>query len=134
MPSDQEVENLFPGDTMQMEDCARWFAERGPRLVLIKLGSDGCYLYERGAKGHAKQWHVPALPVNAMDVTGAGDTFCGGFMADFVRHADPTRAAVTGTVAASFCIEDYGALHVLEAKPHEADHRAAFLRGLVQAI
>jgi pfkB family carbohydrate kinase len=134
MPSDQEVENLFPGDAMQMEDCARWFAERGPRLVVIKLGSDGCYVYERGAKGQAQQWHVPALPVNVVDVTGAGDTFCGGFMADFVQHADPTRAAVTGTVAASFCIEDYGALHVLEAKPHEIDHRAAFLRGLVQSI
>jgi ribokinase len=137
LPSDQEVDSLLPGDDIAVENCAHWFAERGPSVVVIKLGSDGCFVYEKGDRQRRRgggQWHVPALPVNAVDVTGAGDTFCGGFMADFVQHGDPVRAAVTGTVAASFCVEDYGALHTLAAKEHEVDHRAAYLRGLVQVV
>ena len=36
---------------------------------------------------------VPGASVTLIDVTGAGDSFCGGFMADFVQHGDPVRAA-----------------------------------------
>ena len=131
MPSDQVVNSFFPDEDMDVNDCARWFAERGPSIVVIKLGSDGAYIYERRSE---RAWHVPALPVRVIDVTGAGDSFCGGFMADFITHADPVRAAVTGTVSASFAVQDYGALHMLSAPETEIDHRAAYLRGLVREV
>jgi len=72
--------------------------------------------------------------VKVVDVTGAGDAFCGGFMADFVQHGDPVRAAITGTVSASLCVQDYGALHMLRAAPDEIDHRAALLRSCVSQV
>ena len=131
MPSDQEVNSFFPDEDMDVNECARWFAARGPGIVVIKLGSDGVYVYQRSDE---RAWHVPALPVRVVDVTGAGDAFCGGFMADFVQHGDPVRAAVTGTVSASFAVQDYGALHMLAAQETEIDHRAAYLRGLVREV
>jgi|GEM_PF-786825 len=135
LPSDQEVASLFPNDTQGPLARAKWFAERGPRWVVIKLGSKGCLVYARATtKQAARQWHVPTVSVPAIDVTGAGDTFCGGFMADFVAHGDPLRAAIRGSVAASLCIQDYGALHVLDASPDEVDRRVALLNGLAQVL
>lgn len=136
LPSDQEVSSLFPDDATNTHlplVRAKWFAERGPRWVVIKLGSKGCLVYERGtSRQPARQWHVPTIPVPVVDVTGAGDTFCGGFMADFVAHGDPVRAAIRGSVAASLCVQDYGALHVLDASAAEVDRRVMLLGGLVQ--
>jgi len=133
MPSDQEVESLFRDEalTMDAKTCAQWFAERGPGIVVLKLGSDGALVHTRH---DGKFWHVPALPIRVVDVTGAGDAFCGGFMADFIRHGDPVRAAVTGTVSASLAIQDYGALHMLSTTEDEIDHRAALLRGYVVEV
>jgi ribokinase len=132
MPSDQEVMSLFRDEPAQMDaqQSALWFAERGPRVVVQKLGSDGALVHEKGGGF----WHVPALPVQVVDVTGAGDAFCGGFMADFVQHGDPVRAAITGTVSASLCVQDYGALHMLRATADETDHRAALLRSYVSRV
>ena len=135
LPSDQEVASLFPHDRISPLARAKWFAERGPRWVVIKLGSKGCLVYERGTSHQpSQQWHVPIVPVQAVDVTGAGDTFCGGFMADFVAHGDPLRAAIRGSVAASLCVQDYGALHVLDAWAEEVNRRVALLSELAQAL
>ncbi len=132
MPSDQEVTSLFCEEDAQMsaQQCAMWFADRGPRIVVQKLGSDGALVHESGGAF----WHVPALPVKLVDVTGAGDSFCGGFMADFAQHGDPVRAAIAGTVSASLCVQDYGALHMLRASADEIDHRAALLRSYVVRV
>lgn len=132
MPSDQEVMSLFREEDapMDVQQCALWFADRGPRIVVQKLGSDGVLVHEKGGGF----WHVPALPVQVVDVTGAGDAFCGGFMADFVQQGDAVRAAITGTVSASLCVQDYGALHMLRATEDEIDHRATLLRGYVMRI
>lgn len=133
MPSDQEVESLFRGEPAEMDacQCAEWFAARGPSIVVLKLGSEGVLVHERNS---SRFWHVPALPVRALDVTGAGDMFCGGFMAELVKHGDPVRAAITGTVSASLAIQDYGALHMLAATEDEKDHRASLLRAYVSEV
>ncbi len=135
LPSVQEVKSLLYDEPAKVDvrQCAEWFAERGPRVVVLKLGADGALVHERSSR---RFWHVPALPVLVVDVTGAGDAFCGGFMADFVAHGDPVRAAIAGAVAASLAIQDYGPLFILRAAQDkdEIDRRAAFLRDRVSAV
>lgn len=133
LPSDQEAESLFRDETVEMDarQCAEWFADRGPRVVVLKLGADGVLVHERGS---GRFWHVPALPVHVVDVTGAGDAFCSGFMADFIKHGDPVRAAITGTVSASLAVQDYGPLSILAATEDEIDHRASLLRAYVSVV
>jgi ribokinase len=133
LPSDQEVASLLRDEPEDMDakQCARWFAARGPGIVVLKLGSDGALVHERASE---RFWHVPALPVRPVDVTGAGDAFCGGFAADLVRHGDPVRAAITGTVSASLAIQDYGPLHMLDVTEDESDHRASLLRAYVTEV
>lgn len=133
LPSDQEVESLLgaAGDDMDAKQCAAWFAARGPSIVALKLGSDGVIVHERAS---GRFWHIPALPVRPVDVTGAGDAFCGGFMADYAQHGDPVRAAITGTVSASLAIQDYGPLSILEVTEDESDHRASLLRSYAAEV
>jgi len=57
--------------------------------------------------------HVPAAFANVVDVTGAGDAFCGGFLAGFLATDDPVAAAAHGVVSASFVVETRGAVAAL---------------------
>ena len=60
-----------------------------------------------------------------VDVTGAGDAFCGGFMIGLRQTGDPLRAVHYGLVSASLVIEGYGALYALSRGPKVAHERLA---------
>jgi sugar/nucleoside kinase (ribokinase family) len=90
---------------------ARWIRELGPRILVIKQGSYGaCMVTDAGF------FFVPGFPLElVVDPTGAGDAFAGGFFGYLDSHGDgdPSddclrRAAVYGSVLASFAIEDFG--------------------------
>ena len=81
----------------------------GPRLVVTKKGEHGALVF-----GRKFVFGVLAHPCeDVVDPTGAGDSFAGGFLGylDKMRkfsHPDIRRAAVYGSVLASFAIEDFG--------------------------
>ena len=54
---------------------ASWLRERGAREVVLKCGASGCY-----ASGDGFEGVIEALPVNAVDGTGAGDAFVAGLL------------------------------------------------------
>lgn len=68
--------------------------------TVIKRGAAGCLV-----DGVA----VPGVPVVAVDSTGAGDSFCGGFLAAMLRGLDPMAAARVANA--------YGAQSVSAAGP-----------------
>jgi sugar/nucleoside kinase (ribokinase family) len=53
---------------------------------VIKRGSRGQYLYNGSSR---TRWIIPAYPVQMYDPTGAGDAFCGGFLAGYRSSYDP---------------------------------------------
>ena len=126
LPSRLEAALLFGRDAP--EEAARAFAARGPRAVVVKLGADGCLVY---GHGQAAPVHVPAVPVEAVDPTGAGDAFCGAFGASYARSKDLLDAACRATVAASFVVEHRGALAVLPLDRPQAEQR---LERLTRAV
>ncbi len=73
----------------------------GAANVVIKRGARGCAM----ALGRAAIVEVPAHSVKVIDTTGAGDCFCGGFIAALMRELDPADAArvanVCGALSAS---------------------------------
>jgi sugar/nucleoside kinase (ribokinase family) len=84
-------------------------SSRGPQIVGIKLGAKGVIIYDHKVDSI---WHIPAYPVKEIiDVTGCGDAFCGGFMANFVQDGDTFNSALHGIISASFNLEQYGVLH-----------------------
>jgi len=50
----------------------------------------------------------PVRVAQAIDTTGAGDAFCGGFLAGYARTGDGIEAAMHGIVAAAFTVETVG--------------------------
>jgi ribokinase len=83
----------------ETEFVAEAFAAAGPprrpRLSIETRGRDGVAINRDGALDI-----VPAMPVEAADSTGAGDTFLGGFVAALVCGAPPRDAATAGAAAA----------------------------------
>ena len=101
------------------EAAARAFIAAGAGIVVIKLGPEGSMVY--GADGVAH--HVPAVPVAAIDPTGAGDAYCGGFLAAYRALPDAVAAACHGAVSSSFAVERQGALELVDADAAEARRR-----------
>jgi ribokinase len=66
-----------------------------------------------------------------VDVTGAGDAYCGGFMIGLAQTGDPLEAALRGSVSASLVIEGLSALYALETGPALAAGRLEELRHAV---
>ena len=90
---------------------ARALAGWGPSVVVVKKGDDGCLLWVRGAA-----YPLPAFPVPRLqDPTGAGASFAGGFLGYLASvgggiqdTAALRRAALVGSVMASFTVEAFG--------------------------
>ncbi len=109
MPSEAEV-RLLLGDDDPLSAC-RHFAALGPRIVVIKRGALGCFVYDAAADMYFA-W--PAREGRVVDTTGAGDAFCAGFMASLsVDRADLRQAARQGAYAACLAVSAFGvaALH-----------------------
>ncbi len=118
LPSRQEATLLFGRDAPEAAAVA--FAARGPQVVVIKLGAEGSLVYGPDLDHPVR---VPALPVTAIDPTGAGDAYCGAFCVSYARHPDVLEAAARATVAASFVVERRGALAVLPFDCSTAEQR-----------
>jgi ribokinase len=123
MPSEAEAESLMPG--YEAQTLCRELARRGPNIVVIKQGDHGAAVYER-SRDLFYQLHP--YPSEVDDLTGAGDSFCGGFSIGYRETGDAVQAALYGAVSASFIIEGFGGLHALTKTRAQAEERLAELR------
>lgn len=131
LPSELEVRSFFREDYRDEWQAAEAFGEMGCKVVVIKLGARGQAVFDADGR---KKWHVPAYPATVRDVTGAGDAYCGGFIAGFLKTFDPVEAALHGSVSASLVIEGMGALYALGADPRLAVARLDSLRNYVRMM
>ena len=91
--------------------------------VVLKRGGDGSLIVSPGVVDRL----IPAIGVSVVDPTGAGDAFCGGFLAGLRRTGDLGQAASFATVAASFAVQTTNPLQVLQASRLERDRRLQFM-------
>ncbi len=89
----------------------------GARIVALKLGSAGCLVATT-----EQRLRLPAFEVEAADATGAGDTFDGAYLAEFLGTGDPFRAAIYANAAAALSTRGYGAV---DPMPRRAEVLAA---------
>jgi len=104
----------------------------GPSLVVVKKGEHGALVF-----GGDFVFGVLAHPCEeVVDTTGAGDCFAGGFLGylDKVKDGDKAacrRAAVYGSVLASFAIEDFGIERFAGLRQEEIEARYRLFKKLV---
>ncbi|KAF7731649.1 hypothetical protein EC973_008819 [Apophysomyces ossiformis] len=109
-PNHEEAASLLgasAADQIPAEECAQRLREATHKVVVIRTGKKGCCV----ATKDQMQW-VPAYweqMDHVRDVTGAGNTFCGGFAVGWVEsRQDPVEACLYGSVSASFAVEQIG--------------------------
>jgi cytidine kinase len=119
LPSAQEVVDIWGHDDTRR--LGRWLVDRGsPAVLALKRGADGVdVLVGRSTV------RIPSVVENLVDPTGAGDAFCGGFLAGLVATGDPLEAAVRGVVSASFVCETRGAWSAIAQIDADIAHRRA---------
>ncbi|MBI5933738.1 MAG: carbohydrate kinase family protein [Chloroflexi bacterium] len=131
LPSLEEITALFWGQTHDVWDMAAALGEWGCEYVVVKCGERGQLLYDSGNK---RRWEIPAYPAHLTDPTGAGDAFCGGFLAGYRKDYDPLEGVLYGNVSASLAIEGSGPFHPLGAMRGLAEARLSALREMVRSI
>ncbi len=105
--NDEEARQLTGKRSMVL--AAKEIQAIGPSLVVIKRGEHGAVVFNEN-----DVFYVPAYPLEkVVDPTGAGDTFAGAFVGYLEATNDLTpgnvrKAAVVGSILASFCVEGYG--------------------------
>jgi ribokinase len=99
--------------------------------VAIKLGSDGSLVCGPDLE---EPVHVPCVPVETVDPTGAGDAYCGAFGVAYGQTRNALAAALHGTVAGSLTVERRGALAVLPFDQVLAEQRLSWLRSMLREI
>lgn len=62
-------------DDTQLVEAARELQSRGPKIIVVTLGSRGVVVFEGNGDPH----RIPVEKVRAVDTTGAGDAFVGSF-------------------------------------------------------
>ena len=116
--SDEESLLLTGMDTYEL--AADMLLQTGPSLVAVTLGGDGVLIATK-----EKKEKVPGYRVQAVDTTGAGDSFWGGFLSHFLQINknldemtwDEIRScAVYGNITAALCVQKRGGIPAIPRK------------------
>ncbi len=131
LPSEEEVRKLFQGRSNDLWEMAAALAAYGCEIIVIKYGERGQLLYDAATR---TRWEIPPYPGRLVDPTGAGDAFCGGFLAGYRRTYDPLQAALYGNISASLVIEGSDPFYALDSLPGLPEARLEALRQSVRKV
>ena len=99
------VEAIAISSYSKLEDIVDFFSKYPIKILIIKLGAEGCFV-----KTQDRQFTLKPVSVDkVVDTTGAGDNFVAGFMAGLLRGLSVFNAVVLGSTAAGFCMSKTGA-------------------------
>lgn len=104
MPSVDEARKLTGLE--DHHDIARALRDMGAKNVIIKVGKDGAYMLTAEGEEIDSPTYTAIKPV---DTTGAGDSFCAGFLAGLAQDLPYVEALRLGNAVGTSCIRAIGA-------------------------
>lgn len=104
MPSYEEAAKLS-GET-EISKIADAFFALGAKNVVVKMGKKGVYVCESGGKRYEIPTYTSIKPV---DTTGAGDSFCAGFLCGLAQGWDYRRSGQFANAVGTHCVMKIGA-------------------------
>lgn len=94
--------------------------QMGPKILAVTLGNEGVLM---AAKGQNER--ISGFKVNAIDTTGAGDSFWGGFLSEYLRLKksiaelnwdEIVNCAHCGNATAALCVQRRGGIPAIPSK------------------
>ncbi len=107
MPSVDEAREISKIDGTP-DEMADVFSSLGAKNVIIKLGSKGSYIRLYGEC--VGRVFPPQKVENVVDTTGAGDSFCSGFLSGFARNLPTEECMALANSAGALCVTKKGAM------------------------
>lgn len=89
-------------------DILNWMIDNGAKIAALRMGELGSLV---AAQGMTRNEYVIVKPTpvpEIIDQTGAGNSFCGGFLYGYHQTQDVRLAAYHGAISASFTLEVMG--------------------------
>lgn len=105
-PNENEAA-YYTGKETYME-MAQYLRDAGVKNVIVKTGEKGCTVC-----GQEESFEMPAMDVEAVDSTGAGDNFVAGFISGLLHGWDLRKCCENGTARAAACVQHVGAVGVV---------------------
>ena len=93
---------------LNINDLLKALMKTGPKIVIITNGSKGAYAYDG-----EYTYFVKPHGVKILETTGAGDSFCTGFLAGYIKKKDIEFALELAQTEAEGVITHYGAKNLL---------------------
>jgi len=106
LPSLDEA-RLLSGE-QSINDIIRYYMKFGPDILALKCGEQGAVI----AYGNKIEL-IPSLKVDAIDTSGAGDTFDGAFLSQLSLGYSPFDAGEYAVTAAGLSVKGYGAVNAI---------------------
>lgn len=129
LPSAAELRGFGIGEGALLEQAARLTDVTG-HPVVVKDSVNGSFVPL--GSGYV---NVPIYEAGEpVDLTGAGDSYCGAFTANLSMGKDLITAAVCASVSASFAIGGCGALHYYNVSHGEKEKRCRFIRNKMEDV
>ncbi len=98
-------------DAGSAAEAAAWFFRRGVKKVVITMGGKGAFVSD-GARSEM----TPAFKVDAIDTTGAGDAYNGGFVTALSEGGDIFAAARFAAATAALSVQKMGTTPSMPAR------------------
>ncbi len=100
-----EIEGSYLSDKKEPQEILDTLQNKYPNAeIILTLGIEGSIYKKKDI-----QYFIPPRKVTAVDTTGAGDTFCGYYIASISNNIDIESSLVRATVAASIAVTRAGA-------------------------
>jgi ribokinase len=123
LPNAQETERIT-GIKVTDEESALQAAQKikalGVPNVIVKMGSQGCLVYQNG-----QSTLVGSLKVKALDTVGAGDCYAGAIADALIDTDDLVEAAKFATVAAGIKVSRTGGQNAIPTLQEVENYRTA---------
>ncbi len=113
--SEEETELLTP--YKEPVEAAKYLIKQGVKVIAVTLGSKGALVCNSiGSK------IVPGFKSSVLDTTGAGDSFWGGFLSQYLKSKENLEEislenletfAIYGNAVASLCVEKRGGISAI---------------------
>lgn len=120
--------NKFEADALRIKlgkSSADLNKDYNLQFHVVTLGSNGSLIFE----GQDEYFLRRCKPMRVVDGTGAGDSYAGSFLAEYLKNGNLIKAGEVASVVSSFVVEEFGCQGNIPTKEQINERLKTYLGG-----